>query len=154
MRDTASTSGGKKVKVTAGVLLLAGGCVIYLFFRSTSIALYKFSCAIGLQNLLEQAREAVSDWQVSDFVRFCIPDGLYCLSYVILMDAIWPGKGVSKTIAVSAIPVAAIVHETLQGFGIVRGTFDSLDLLCYLVPWALYLIQDNIINSIKKIRKL
>ncbi len=154
MRDTTSTSGKKKVKVIAGALLLACGCVIYLLFRSTSIALYRFSCAIGLQNLLEQARGAVSDWQVPDFVRFCIPDGLYCLSYVILIDALWSGKGVSKKIAVSVIPVAAIVHETLQGFGIVRGTFDTLDLLCYLVPWALYLIQDNTIYSLLKIRKL
>lgn len=68
----------------AGTMLLMCGCSIYLLFRSTSIALYRFSCAIGLGNLLELARKEVTDWHIPVFVRFCIPDGLYSLSYVIL----------------------------------------------------------------------
>lgn len=84
MKDTASISSKKAVKVIAGTMLLMCGCSIYLLFRSTSIALYRFSCAIGLGNLLELARKEVTDWHIPVFVRFCIPDGLYSLSYVIL----------------------------------------------------------------------
>ena len=93
MKDTASISSKKAVKVIAGIMLLMCGCSIYLLFRSTSIALYRFSCAIGLGNLLELARKEVTDWHIPVFVRFCIPDGLYSLSYVILIDALCPKDG-------------------------------------------------------------
>lgn len=140
MEFTSGKSYITTAKVAAGLMLLGCGCAIYLLFRSTTIALYRVSCAIGLGGVIDDARMQTTHWDIPDFIRFSLPDGLYCLSYVILIDALWPVEGTSKAIAASVIPTTAVIHEVGQGIGLIHGTFDTLDLCCYLVPWMLYLI--------------
>lgn len=125
----------KWIQVLLGVLCLLVGISIYLLFRSESITLYRWMAAIGVTDAIAPLRQSVSHWDVSPFVRFSLPDGLYCLSYILLMDAVWQrSRRPLRLIAASLIPLIAITHELLQVAGLARGTFDWSDLLCYTLP--------------------
>lgn len=123
-----------------GAILLLCGCCIYLMFRSKSITLYHWVEHVGLSNLLCEWRNSVQDWEVPVFVLYSLPDGLYCASYIIVMNAAWPktSNRLVKLIAVSAIPCVALIHELLQTIGYAKGTFDVYDLLSYSVPLIIY----------------
>jgi hypothetical protein len=92
-----------------------------------------------LFGFIEYLRNDVLEWAVPDFIKYSLPDGLYCAAYILLMDAIWDKQnGIAKYFFLSIVPVMAIVIEILQYYGIVKGTFDVYDLICYAVPVLLY----------------
>ena len=129
----------KWIQVLLGVLCLLIGISIYLLFRSESITLYRWMAAIGITDAIAPLRQSVSHWDVSAFVRFSLPDGLYCMSYILLMDAVWQhSRRPLRLMAASLIPLIAITHELLQAAGLARGTFDWSDLLCYALPFIGY----------------
>lgn len=132
------SSSFKKAQMVLGFLLLACGCSIYMIFRSQDIVLNKWCQSLGIADFVEPMRMAVKDSHVPDFILYSLPDGLYCASYILLMDAAWEGKGLSRNIAVALIPSVAIMHEIAQGIGWARGTFDICDLIFYALPLALY----------------
>ena len=140
-----TTSKGRKLALTvqlvAGVLLLLGGIAIYLLFRSQTIVLYQWCIYLGLGDFLSSLRQQVQSWNIPDFVRYSLPDGMYCASYILLMDALWRNSGrVMRLCFTLLIPVCAILHELLQAASLVRGTFDVADLLCYATPLLVYLL--------------
>ena len=126
-------------QIILGVLFLLGGISIYLLFRSETITLNQWFASLGMKETLGTLREGVSHWDVPSFVRFSLPDGLYCASYILLMDAVWKkNRRPLRLLAVSLIPLIAIIHELLQAAGMAKGTFDWGDLLCYSIPLLLY----------------
>lgn len=138
------------LQAVIGILLLFTGISIYLLFRSETITLYRWFVAAGMQETLVTLREGVSDWNIPSFVRFSLPDGLYCASYIMIMDAVWKKSKYSlRLLAASLIPLVAIVHELLQAAGLTRGTFDWGDLLCYSLPLLLYYL---LTGALKKLR--
>lgn len=125
--------------IFTGCLCLLTGCAMYLLFRSDTIRLYRWVKATVGTSALDSLRETTLGWAMPDFVRYSLPDGLWCAAYVIIADAIWgEEKGVAKHVTVSLIPAVAIAHECLQLAGLARGTFDAADLLCYALPLAIY----------------
>ena len=143
-----TTSKGRKlaltVQVVAGILLLLGGIAIYLLFRSQTIVLYQWCVHLGLTDFLSTVRQQVQSCDISDFVGYSLPDGMYCASYILLMDALWRNSGrLTRLCFASLIPVVAILHELLQAATLVRGTFDVADLLCYATPLLIYLLINH-----------
>jgi hypothetical protein len=127
-------------QVFLAVLMLFVGSGIYLLFRSKSLYIYKWCAVLGLSDNINYLRYAVSDWSISDFVKYSLPDGLYCAAYVLVMDAIWHKEcGCVKFVAIFLVPFVTIISEALQYFGIVRGTYDYCDLVCYAIPSIFYL---------------
>jgi hypothetical protein len=136
-------------KACLGFLLLAAGCMIYLLFRSKTLYIYVWCKALGLSTFVDAFREHVQNWNVSDFVRFSLPDGFYCAAYILMIDAIWHDDNRKvKYILLSLVPIITVVSEILQLYGVVRGTFDLKDLLCYLIPPLAY-IMITFINNFK-----
>ena len=89
--------------------------------------------------LIESLRNSVQDWNISEFVKFSLPDGLYCAAYILIIDAIWHyDNGIVKNIVISLVPFVTISSEVLQCFGLVKGTFDVYDLTCYTLPPIIY----------------
>ena len=135
-------------EIFLGVLFLICGCAIYLLFRSKSLNIYQWCSAIGLSNSIDALRSSCQYWNVSDFVKFSLPDGLYCAAYILIIDAIWHNNaGIVKCLTLSLVPLVTISSEILQYFGLVKGTFDVNDLICYLIPPIIYLIF--VCNSVK-----
>lgn len=134
-----------------GVGMLLCGCSIYLLFRSKTINLYQWSSMIGCSDVIDAVRMSIADWKIPDFIRFSLPDGLYCASYILLMDAVWPDNAKYRGLAISLIPLIAIAHELAQFFGFAKGTFDICDLLCYAAPLVVYYFSKKyhfIINNL------
>lgn len=137
-----------KYEVIGGFLLLTIGCVIYLLFRSKSLNIYQWCMALGLSNIIDSLRYVVLDWNIAGWIRYSLPDGLYCAAYILIIDAIWHDDNrFIKFIIISVIPFVTINSELLQYFGLVKGTFDVYDLICYAIPPITYLIY--IYNSSK-----
>ena len=131
-------------EIVLGVCCLVCGCAIYLLFRSKSLNIYQWCDAIGMTSFIDALRNCVQRWYVADFVKFCLPDGLYSAAYILFMDAIWHNdSGILKYFVISFVPCVAIGSELLQYFGLVKGTFDIYDLVCYSVPLILYYIINN-----------
>lgn len=131
-------------KVLLAILFLVCGCAIYLLFRSKSLNIYQWCSVLGLSNTIDTLRYSVQDWNVSEFVKFSLPDGLYCASYILMIDAIWHDeKGTIKNIIISLVPFVTISSEVLQYFGLVKGTFDIYDLICYAIPPLIYMTQQR-----------
>ncbi len=128
-------------KYFLGVVSLMCGCMIYLLFRSKSINIYLWSESLGLKKQIDFLRNSVSGWYINDFYRYSLPDGLYCIAYILLIDAIWQNdKRTIKYFIIAVVPIYAIVYELLQSCGVVYGTYDVTDLVCYSLPLALYFI--------------
>ena len=142
-------------KVALGISFLVCGCAIYLLFRSKTLNIYHWCATLGFSSAIDTLRLWVQNWNVPDFVRFCLPDGLYCAAYILLIDAIWhKEKGIMKNIIISLVPIVTISSELLQIFGIIRGTFDLYDLLCYTFPPLVYLSIKYYQNLTLKLQKL
>lgn len=142
-------------KVALAISFLLCGCAIYLLFRSKTLNIYHWCATLGFSSAIDTLRLWVQNWNVPDFVRFCLPDGLYSAAYILLIDAIWhKEKGIMKNIIISLVPIVTISSELLQIFGIIRGTFDLYDLLCYTFPPLVYLSIKYYQNLTLKLQKL
>lgn len=127
-------------KAMVGALFLVWGSMIYLLFRSKSLNIYLWSKALGISSFIDSLRACVGKWEIPDMVIYSLPDGLYCAAYILLIDAIWNNNnGIIKYIFISLVPFATIISEILQYYGLVKGTFDIYDLLCYLLPTIIYI---------------
>lgn len=140
-------------KVISAVLLLVWGCLIYLLFRSKTLNICQWYIAWGMADSLEYVRSLVQGWAISDFIRFSLPDGLYCAAYILLIDAIWHNdKRIFKYYILSIVPIITISSEFLQYYGFVKGTFDVADLLCYLVPpivyFGIHIVNNYMFNNL------
>lgn len=130
-----------RCEVALGIAILACGCAIYLLFRSKSLNIYQWCMSLGLSNTIDSIRYAVQDWCMATWVRYSLPDGLYCAAYILIIDAIWKNDNrLIKFIIISLVPFVTISIELLQHFGLVKGTFDVYDLICYSIPPMIYLI--------------
>ena len=136
------------VKISLAVLMLLCGSAIYLLFRSKTLNMYKWCASLGLSDEIDSLRYAVSDWNIPEFIKFSLPDGLYCAAYILIMDSIWQKEcGWPKHAVVLSVPLFTIGSEILQYFGLAKGTFDVNDLLCYSFPPLIYILFNY--NSLK-----
>ncbi len=131
------------LKVICGIVCLTGGCTIYLLFRCKSLNIYQWCTALGLSKIIDSLRYAVQNWNIAEWIRFSLPDGLYCISYILIMDAIWQDDDNRfKYVVVSLVPAVTISSEILQYLGMVKGTFDFCDLVFYSVPFIAYILYN------------
>ena len=128
-------------KILLGVVFLMCGCFIYLLFRSKTLYIYLWCKTIGLSQFIDTLRYMVNDWSLNDFIKYCLPDGLYCAAYILIIDASWhDANRLIKYIILSVVPFITITSEVMQYFGFVQGTFDFKDLLCYTIPPLVYTV--------------
>ena len=143
MQESKSTSNNvcnSATKKILGAVFLVCGCFIYLLLRSKTLNIYIWCKTLGISHAIDSLRVASQNYHVSDFVRFCLPDGLYCAAYILIMDSIWhEDKRTVKFVFLFLAPIITIGSEILQLWGIVRGTFDIGDLVCYTIPPLVYL---------------
>lgn len=109
-------------------LFVGGG--LYLICRSERLVMFDWCKAIGIYPFIQQLRPKgnFDSWLV-----YSLPDGLWLFSYIVLMGAIW-AFDMRKSLCCSVpMIIIAIGSELLQLPHIVRGTFDMMDLLCYVI---------------------
>lgn len=99
------------------------GTCIYVGWRSTDLLVFRWIEFCGLTGLVIRPTLALPDW-----LLYSLPDGCWVYSATSWMMLIWnrlvPWTWVAVLLAVSA--------EYGQLFGLVQGTYQSLDVFFYL----------------------
>jgi hypothetical protein len=100
---------------------------------------------MGLTDVIDQWRlSAAAVWQPAEFIVYCLPAGLWALSYVLIVGTLAQGLPMKRRwAAVAAIPLLGAASELLQAMSIIPGTFDWADLLLYVLPLITYATMDN-----------
>ena len=126
-------------QIALGVMLFGIGGFIYLAFRSTSLKMFEWCRQLGVYNYILQIRNALHSINLNDFFLFSLPDGLWVTAYIIIVDFIWCKNCRMQLLWGCLLPVVGLCSELLQGLGFVNGTFDVMDILCYTIPYIIYL---------------
>lgn len=138
------------MQVFVGILLLLVGGSIYLLFRDTSLLMFRWCDYFHLSDVVANIRFYMSNILVNDFVRYNLPDGLWVLAYMLIIDVLKNNEQrFMKLWWVLYLPTIALISEIMQLTSLIEGTFDYLDLLCYLIPIILYLIYSHYGNLFK-----
>lgn len=107
------------------------GGMIYVLFRSLSLKMFSWFESLGWIDQIIRFRGEVQHWELPMWAKFALPDGLWVFSYILLIGCIWNFDYLKAKCVMFLLPLIAIGSELLQAIHVVKGTFDSVDLLCY-----------------------
>lgn len=128
-------------KMCISLSCLTIGGLIYLGFRTETLLMFTWSKWIGMTSFVQSWRTICSNTTLPEWVIFSLPDGLWSFAYILFMDAIWMDyKNPRFIMYASILPTIAIILEFFQLFGLLSGTFDLIDLLCYLSSILFFII--------------
>ncbi len=132
------------VLIAIAMALLIGGGLIYIAFRSVSLRMFGWFDTLGIIEVIDEMRLLSEGLSPNHFILYNLPDLLWITSYLLFVNALIPriDRGL-YLFWVLFMPVLAIVHELMQGFGLAVGSFDYIDLLCYILPTAINIITIN-----------
>lgn len=128
-------------KVLLALFLFSIGGFIYLVYRIDSLEMFHWVDAVGLDSCVNYLRTKVGSKDLCDWVKFSLPDGLWLISYMFIIDCIWNGcRSNSFYVFVFGLPFFAILSEIFQYYSLLPGVFDVIDLACYILAITLYFI--------------
>ena len=129
------------IKITLSLLMLCIGGLIYIVFRDESLLMFDWFENIGISQHIKLFRGIFgTEWMYS-WVKYSLPDGLWLIAYMLIIDAIWNGSNsISFYIFIYALPFFALLSEMLQYFGLFSGVFDWIDVICYSLAILLYIL--------------
>ena len=112
----------------ASFIAFFGGVAIYAFFRSiNNMAIFRFFPKPSFLNTLYTPLQTISIWNY--MLIYNLPYGLWCLSGLLLVRAIW-SKNIKWSSIYSGIFITVVMsYVVLKLPGIMPGTFDVLDLI-------------------------
>lgn len=123
--------------------LIIGG-MLYLGYRSQELLMFRWVNFLGLSNTVSSWRKICFQHPLSEWCYYALPDGLWLLSYILLIDLIWQGNNYQYRVWVYVLPVIAIASEFMQLLIPYIGTFDIMDVGCYLGAILLFEIKTRI----------
>lgn len=130
--------------ILLGLLLLIVGGMIYLLYRPQSLLLFHVAGGLGLTDAIGQWRQTAAAWRPAKFTVYCLPAGLWALSYVLIVGTLTQSlPALRRWLLVASIPLLGIASEVMQALGLVPGTFDWTDLALYLLPLIAYTTINN-----------
>ncbi len=130
----------QRLKLSLGIMLLLVGGITYLLFRPRTLLMFHMADYLGLSPIIDRLREGMTDAWLPEFIVYSLPGALWSAAYLLTADCFLYGQSVrTRLVATSIIPLIGAASEVLQLTGMVPGTFDGWDLLCYLIPYLLYL---------------
>lgn len=133
------------ISILLSIIIFFVGGIIYLAFRSESLLMFTWAKKLGLESQIEHLRIIMQPYYPSsEWMLFSLPDGLWVLSYVIMMSAVWKFQIREHWILIGLIPAIAICSELLQAIGVFPGTFDVSDLLTYIGSFLIGVFYCNI----------
>ena len=130
------------MKLISGVASLLAGAVIYLLFRSKNLLGFELLHRIGVGPWADRMRSFTADVRLPDVVVNSLPGGLWALGYILVIDSIFSHQSRSTRIVwASVIPLLGVCSEVLQGVGLLPGVFDLWDLVCYALPFIIFVTR-------------
>ena len=130
----------QRLKLSLGIMLLLVGGITYLLFRPRTLLMFHVADYLGLSPIIDRIREGMTNAWLPEFIVYSLPGALWSAAYLLTVDCFLYGQSVrTRLVATSIIPLIGVASEVFQLTGMVPGTFDGWDLLCYLIPYLLYL---------------
>jgi hypothetical protein len=127
------------IKVILGIILVSIGGGIYLMQRTTGLLMFRIIDFLGLSDTVAGLRAVA--FPMPEFVVYCLPGGLWSASYVLLTDALFCHQPLAVRLSWgSLIPLIGVLSELLQMARLCPGTADWQDLVCYGLPYIVYVI--------------
>lgn len=116
-------------KVLLACTPLTIGGLLYLGYRNTNLLMFRWANFLGLSSIVSSWRKFCLQHPLPEWYYYALPDGLWLLSYLLLIDIIWASEH-NKWLY--ALPIIALISEVLQLWIPMLGTFDVVDLACYI----------------------
>ena len=130
------------MKLISGVTSLLAGALIYLLFRGKNLLGFMLLRRIGLEPWADRMRSYTADVRLPDVFVNSLPGGLWALGYILVIDSIFSHQSRSTRIVwASVIPLLGVCSEVLQGVGLLPGVFSSWDLICYVLPFIIFVTR-------------
>jgi hypothetical protein len=124
-----------------GITLLVMGGMVYILYRPQTLLLFHVAGGLGLTNAIGYWRLQAAAWQPGEFIVYCLPAGLWAMSYVLIVGTLAQGLPTKRRwAAVAFIPALGAASELMQAMDIIPGTFDWEDLTLYVLPLLVYAI--------------
>ena len=120
----------------SGVMLLMGG-MIYILLRTKLTLINLLLSHAGADT--DGLREHASHWNLPEWIIYNLPGGLWSAAYILVIDSMMKGESAAKRLRwTSVMPAIGVGSEALQALGLLPGTADVQDAVCYLVPYLIY----------------
>jgi hypothetical protein len=136
----------KLVKLLIGTMSIFLGGMIYVLFRKDSLLMFHWFDFIGCLQIIEHLR-AHSVYLIKllpSWVIYSLPTGLWLFGGILLFSSIWGKIVYVKIIWITLFALVAIGSELGQYFGLVRGTYDLMDLIVMVISIATAVFIDYI----------
>ena len=118
--------------VALSIMFILIGGFIYLFFRPHTLNMFVWLRIINCEQFF-QLREYNHNLKFLDFLIFSFPNGLWILSFLIIIGLIWEKYHIFFIIYSSFFTGISILFEFLQKVELIPGTFDIADILVLLI---------------------
>lgn len=128
--------------VSSIVPLIIGG-MLYLGYRSQELLMFRWANYLGLSRFVNSWRKFCFQYPLPEWCYYALPDGLWLLSYILLINIIWNSHTWKSIIWIYALPAIAITSELLQLLNPYFGTFDIMDIVCYLGAVILFELKNT-----------
>lgn len=134
-----------RIYYVIGTLSILIGGLIYLIFRDNNLIMFSWIKYLGMEEYLNNIRLAYGDYSIYTWVKYNLPSSLWLFSYLFITKGIWhsQSKNILYYLFLSVVPIMAFGSELLQLFSIIPGTFDSADMIGYMLALIVFLITTN-----------
>ena len=130
--------------MTAAIVLIVAGGLLYLLFRTKHVLFIKLLCDGGLEWAVDAVQsEEMQEWMMSTaagrFVVESLPGGLWSAGYVVAsVPYTRSDRTGEKLLWASVIPGMGVGSEIMQYYGMLPGMWDVRDIVSYAVPWIAF----------------
>lgn len=132
----------KKIKLIGlAIASFALASSIYLCFCSTDLLFYDLFCIDTEAEWIQSIRSIFSNTQVPVWFKHNLPDALWLMSFLLIMEVIWSSsENCYKNIFIYSLFLMAIMAEFFQYYHLIPGTGDWMDVIYYLLTLLTYYI--------------
>lgn len=128
------------IKMLLSIIILVIGGFIYIAYRNLSLPMFGWIDSLGLYDEILIVRE-FANREVYDWIKYSLPDGLWLLSYLLIIDTIWNGaKNKTSLLFILLLPFVSLLSELLQYFKLFPGVFDWVDMCAYFMAILLFVL--------------
>lgn len=126
------------VLVVFDIIYFVFACYIYLSCRTEDMLIYSWLNIDTSSNFISFIRE--HSIILPNWVKYNLPDALWLLSYLLLIDWMWGKAHQMKLFFQVPVILFAFILEYLQYMGWFYGTGDIIDIAFYIISILIYII--------------
>lgn len=134
----------KVLDLIFSIIPLFIGGLLYLGHRSQELLMFRWTEYLKLDNIIASWRNFCSQYPLPEWTFYALPDGLWLLSYMLLIHTIWGEHIRQYRVWVYILPVIAITSELMQLVILSLGTFDMMDIISYSGAILLFELKTRI----------